>query len=298
MNKKNKKYVIWNNKGGVGKTFTTYSMATEYAVLHPDKKIVVIDMCPQANISAMLLGGNGIGLEHSLQLMTNKNTIAGYIQLRHSRSAGQKTGNETDFFVKPSQYNANITDNLFLLAGDIDLDLCSELIRHMETSPERDAWRISRQLLNNLITSFEAKYETEECIFFIDCNPSFSNYTELAVLAAEHLIVPCMADPASLHGLKNVGRILYGEDVDNGIYIQFREKARNQNFAIPQLYAYINNKNRTVHQRSAKAFKAASEDIGKYVAEHFGDHVLSFELKDCNTISPFQQNIREIIAHI
>jgi cellulose biosynthesis protein BcsQ len=25
------KYCIWNNKGGVGKTFLTYAIATEYA---------------------------------------------------------------------------------------------------------------------------------------------------------------------------------------------------------------------------------------------------------------------------
>ncbi|KLZ26398.1 hypothetical protein SL10_01433 [Klebsiella pneumoniae] len=38
----NKKYLIWNNKGGVGKTFLTYNLAVEYAIAHSDEDVVVI----------------------------------------------------------------------------------------------------------------------------------------------------------------------------------------------------------------------------------------------------------------
>ena len=286
MSKKhNKKYVIWNNKGGVGKTFITYCMATEYAKSHCDEKVIIIDMCPQANISAMLLGGNGAGEKNSLQLMNDKKTIAGYIQVRESRSRRDKTGSELEYFIKPSEYNDKMPDNLHLIAGDIDLDLCSELIRYMEISPQRDSWKISRNLLNDLITSFESMYSDEECVFFIDCNPSFSNYTELAILSANYLIVPCTADPASLHGLKNVSRILYNKDVHNGIYVPFKERAEIEKFILPKFYAYINNKNRTKDKKSAIAFKAASEDINGYVTSKFGENVKAFEVKDCNTLA-------------
>ena len=40
------KYAIWNNKGGVGKTFVTFITAYEYARQHPDKRVVMVDMCP------------------------------------------------------------------------------------------------------------------------------------------------------------------------------------------------------------------------------------------------------------
>ena len=281
----NKKYVIWNNKGGVGKTFTTYCMSTEYAKKHRDKKVIVIDMCPQSNISTMLLGGNGEGSRNALNLMNNKKTIAGYIQVRESRSRRDKTGSELEYFVKPCDYNKNMPDNLYLVAGDIDLDLCSELIRYMEISPQKDSWKISRKLLTDLITSFEDKNCNTECVFFIDCNPSFSNYTELAILSANDLIIPCTADPASLHGMKNVSRILYKKDVNNGIYVQFNEKAENEGFSLPNFYAFINNKNRTKDRKSAIAFKAASEDINAYVTNNFDRSIKAFEIKDCNTLA-------------
>lgn len=54
-------YALWNNKGGVGKSTITFHLAVRYAELNPDKKVMVIDLCPQANSSMMLLGGGEIG---------------------------------------------------------------------------------------------------------------------------------------------------------------------------------------------------------------------------------------------
>ena len=62
----NKSYVIWNNKGGVGKSTITFHIASMYAEKNQDRNVVVIDMCPQANSSMMLMGG-GTGAESRLQ---------------------------------------------------------------------------------------------------------------------------------------------------------------------------------------------------------------------------------------
>ena len=48
-------------RGPVGKSFLTFIFATEYAEAHPEEMVYVIDMCPQANVSEIFLGGNGIG---------------------------------------------------------------------------------------------------------------------------------------------------------------------------------------------------------------------------------------------
>ena len=47
---------LTNTQGGVGKTTLTYHLSTNYAEEHPEERVLVIDMCPQANISSALLG--------------------------------------------------------------------------------------------------------------------------------------------------------------------------------------------------------------------------------------------------
>ena len=34
------RYALWNNKGGVGKSFLTFSLACEYAIAHPDEEVL------------------------------------------------------------------------------------------------------------------------------------------------------------------------------------------------------------------------------------------------------------------
>ncbi|HAH8928869.1 TPA: ParA family protein, partial [Escherichia coli] len=96
----NTKYLVWNNKGGVGKTFLTYNLAVEFAISHPDQDVVVIDSCPQSNVSEIILGGNGTGEENLNKLRDRNVTIAGYIKERFSKSPLSRLGNESSYFVR------------------------------------------------------------------------------------------------------------------------------------------------------------------------------------------------------
>ena len=44
-----KVYTFWNNKGGTGKTSLAFQTICHYAIKYPQKKILAIDLCPQAN---------------------------------------------------------------------------------------------------------------------------------------------------------------------------------------------------------------------------------------------------------
>jgi len=77
----NKSYVIWNNKGGVGKSTIPFHVASMYAEQNPNQNVVVIDMCPQANSSMMLMGG-GTNAEARLQELIIGDiprTVVGYL---------------------------------------------------------------------------------------------------------------------------------------------------------------------------------------------------------------------------
>jgi cellulose biosynthesis protein BcsQ len=50
-------YAFWNNKGGTGKTSLSFQTICGYAEKFPAKRILAIDLCPQANLSELFLGG-------------------------------------------------------------------------------------------------------------------------------------------------------------------------------------------------------------------------------------------------
>ena len=62
------RYAFWNNKGGTGKTSLAFQALARYAELHPKKRVLAIDICPQANLSELMLGGlNNKGSEKLLE---------------------------------------------------------------------------------------------------------------------------------------------------------------------------------------------------------------------------------------
>ncbi len=288
-----KKYCIWNNKGGVGKTFLTYLLATEYAKNNPSQQVVVVDMCPQANVSEILLGGNGKGQENLDKIFDKNLTIASYIKKRASEGSGFLSQNINDYFIKVDTYNSQLPSNLYLIAGDNELDMCSNIINYLSTSPAKHSWRNSRTLLLDLIEAYAKNQINKEQVYFIDCNPSFSPYTELAIVAANRLVVPCTADNASMRGLKNVFKLLYGSEQDDNQFIQFSEKVIENNLVLPKVYRIAQNKSRSHQKNASQAFRANLQQIqnvinslgGAYGDKFFDQNRDIYNIKDGNTLA-------------
>lgn len=296
------KYMIWNNKGGVGKTFLTYLLASEYAIKHPDEDVIVADLCPQANVSEMMLGGNGKGESNLEKLWQNDNTIAGYIKARYQKSPNSKLGTELKYFIKVNSYNGNMPPNLFLLPGDTDLDICSAIINFLGQAPQKGAWARSRRFLVDLIESIENDRKGKKIVFFFDCNPSFANYTEMAVIAADRIIVPCTADSASVRGIHNVFRVVYGVEVSNkrstevieeDAFDTFVTKAKEAGITFPKIHLFVQNKSRVLDSEATIAFKAHIDAIKKIIntakrqsPENFTSNAaLTINVKDGDTLA-------------
>lgn len=109
----------------------TYNLAVEYAIAHSDEDVVVIDACPQSNVSEIILGGNGVGEENLNNLRDRNTTIAGYIKERFSNSPLARLGNESSYFVKAHSVNPKC-QTIFIFYRDVDLDICSRLIAHID----------------------------------------------------------------------------------------------------------------------------------------------------------------------
>ena len=259
-------YAIWNNKGGVGKSYLTFQIASEYARTHPDEKILVIDLCPQANASGMLLGGIVAGERalDSLSNLTPRKTISGYIEDRIvSPYVNPRTG--SSYIVQASQRNSAIPANLFLVPGDEQLEIQGSRVLGATTPGPTDAWRIVHTWISDLIEDIQRLWNQENTTVFIDCNPSFSIYTELALSASDRLIIPFSADGSSKRAVRAVLALIYGITRTAGSQqSQFYLNSLQFRLSIPKIYCYAGNR-LTQYIRSATAFRTVVHEIGNEI---------------------------------
>lgn len=263
------RYAVWNNKGGVGKSFLSFILGTEYAHKHPAEHVVLVDMCPQANLSEMVLGGNGKGSEALESILAAKGrlTVGGYFDTRIA-SPHQLTGSESSYVVSAKNYNSNLPANLWLIVGDPSLEIQAQVISQIggQTLPQ-DAWRNVHYWLSDLVTAAMKKLGQNDTRVFIDCNPSFSAYTELAMMAADRVIVPCSSDGSSARAIDNIGELLYGIGDLQYMDVSFKAKAEKFNMPLPMIHSVLLNRSTLYSQKASKAFGAMFDEI-KRRTEH------------------------------
>lgn len=257
-------YSIWNNKGGVGKSYLTFQVASEYAHQNPDKKVLVIDLCPQANSSSMLLGGmiNGENALASLHGMVPRKSISGYIDDRISSPyQNPKTG--ARYLTQLSQINRAISNNLYLIAGDEQLELQTSRVRAATERGPDDAWRLVHMWIRDLIADVANAWDNIEYTVFVDCNPSFSIYTELALCASDRLIIPFSADGSSKRAVRSVLALAYGVSRQAGqAQSEFFLGTQRHAMSRPKIYMYVGNRLTQSYYSSAAAFKTVVSEIG------------------------------------
>ena len=257
-------YAIWNNKGGVGKSYLTFQIACEYARQNPTKKVLVVDMCPQANSSSMLLGGMVDG-EHRLNAIhaqPRRVTISGYLEDRIA-SPYQSPGTGSMYLTQVSQHNHTVPSNLFLVVGDEQLETQASRVANATRPGPQDAWRTVHLWVADLIEDILKSWNHDESCVFIDCNPSFSIYTELALSAAERLLIPFSADGSSKRAVKAVLSLVYGvRRLQTDPLSEYVINNQQFRMRVPEIYMYIGNRLTQMNNSSASAFKTVVDEIG------------------------------------
>ncbi len=258
-----KKYVFWNNKGGTGKTSLAFQAICEYANRHNDEKILAVDVCPQANLSELFLGGlTGNGSNNLLQRqgIMPRCTIGGYFQVRLPSPYTSPTFNASDFITTPSNYNPNIPLNVDLICGDPLLELQANAINTLANTqiPGTDTWISVIDWLSVLLTKLNQTYS----VIFVDCNPSFSIYTQIAISAVDSVILPVMADDSSRRAIQNAFSLIYGLKLPSEVYASyaFSNKLIKAGRALPKVHLIVKNRI-TQYMGPASAYAAVLKSI-------------------------------------
>jgi chromosome partitioning protein len=157
---------IINQKGGVGKTTTVINLAAGLSMR--EKKVLVIDLDPQGNATT------GLGLSNT---ENSENTI-------YSVLNGNKKISEV---IQKTKF-----EKLNLVSSNVDLSGLE-----VETAGDsRRAFKLKDELAL-ILNDSEASYD----YILIDCPPSLSLLTIMALVASDALVVPLQTEFFALEGL-------------------------------------------------------------------------------------------------
>lgn len=257
------KYAFWNNKGGTGKTSLIFQTIARYAEKYPKKNILAIDICPQANLSELMLGGlnfHGSAKLLERQAQIPRCSLGGYFQLRLPSPYSKPQFNSQDFITNPNTYNPGIPANIDLVCGDPLLELQSNAVNTLANQqiPGTDAWIAIIDWLKDFLDQIEDNYDT----VFMDCNPSFSLYTQIALATTDGIILPVMADDSSRRAIQNAFSLIYGFRLPSEIYASyaFATKLKNANRPLPKVHLIAKNRI-TQYMGAASAYAAVLQAI-------------------------------------
>jgi cellulose biosynthesis protein BcsQ len=270
-------YAIWNNKGGTGKTSLTFQVACRYAEKNPKARILAVDMCPQANLSELMLGGlSNHGSKRLLerQGLTPRCSIGGYFDARLPAPFAPPKIDAASYITTPWKYNPAIPKTIDLVCGDPLLELQAIAMNSLANQDLAvvNAWLGVIDWLRDFLAVVEQEYD----VVFIDTNPSFSMYTQLALSSADRVVLPVMADDSSRRAIQNAFSLIYGVKLPSDVYAKytFATKLKSAKRKLPKIHMILKNR-LTQYMGSASAYAAVLSGIDndlKALIKSYGEH--------------------------
>lgn len=187
-----KKIAVFNHKGGVSKTTTTFHLG--WALSNIGKKVILVDADSQCNLTLYALGFTKYA---NFYESGNQNNINDALKPAYKS--------------EPNLIDAvdclEIRDKLFLLPGHIDFSENEvQLGVSMQLGGTFGTMRNLPGAFNYLMKIIGAKYNAD--FILIDMNPSLSAINQDILFSSDFFLIPTSPDYFSIMSIKSLAKVL------------------------------------------------------------------------------------------
>ena len=190
------KLVVYNHKGGVGKTTLTFHVGAALAAL--GRRVLLVDSDPQCNLTAQLITEEDVD-----DLLDKSDGPNGRTIWSGVKPIAEGTGDIKA--VEPIELSI---ERLHLIPGDIRLsEFESDLTEFWSQSFQRKMRGLRGTSAISDLVSRAAKSIDADYVFF-DAGPNIGPLNRVILLDSDFFIVPVAYDLFSVRALKTLGRTL------------------------------------------------------------------------------------------
>lgn len=189
---------LFNHKGGVSKTTTSFNLGWVLAEL--GKKVLVVDLDSQCNLTGLVLGFGAVD-EDNMEAFYNSRDNLTMKPIVASLIDGKTP--ETIVSHDPGRIFQTKNENLYLLPGHLDVsDLDSQISVSLKVSTGIPATRNIPGNLPQLLQDI-AKRNSIEIIIY-DLSPNVGGLNEVMLMSSNYFIVPTSPDYFCLQAIKSL----------------------------------------------------------------------------------------------
>lgn len=269
-----KSICLFNHKGGVSKTTTTFNLG--WSLADRGHKVLMVDLDSQSNLTGLILGYRAIDDDHmaafyeSRQNLTMKPIVEALIN-----------GVSPTDFLKTNTGNLLTTgnDNLLLLPGHLDVaDLDSQISVSLKIASGIPATRNIPGNLPAILQEIAGENNIDYVLY--DLSPNVGGLNEVTLMSSDYFIVPTSPDYFCLQAIGSLEKniIKWQREIK-----RFREDNNfdNRNFSIknsPKFLGAVQQRYRPRNDKPATSFQAWIDKIRGAINDNL---IPSLEKIDC-----------------
>ncbi|MBI5636290.1 ParA family protein [Candidatus Micrarchaeota archaeon] len=294
-----KQIVLFNNKGGVGKT--TFIQHLGYALERQEKKVLFVDADPQCNLTSSICSdeqitqfwGSGKSINNAVQPLT--------------RGLG-------DIKTEITPYNVP-NRNIWLYPGDLLLSEFEDVLSEswVDVLAGREIGFRVTSALYRLTENWASSNQID--FVLIDVGPNLGALNRAVLLGCDYFIVPIIPDLFSIRGLGNVGTtFIKWMRLWNDASTRLTERTFKIQKGKPAFAGYVTSQFNIYRKKPTKAWKTWADQIpdkistdiveklsavdSNLVKQLNGGSYFLGDMKNYHSLAPLSQSARKPIFEL